>query len=92
MQVMPARLLADGLPEGVDDAVVMLDGRQTFAAIDPSGIDIYWGAYLGTPDELLVAGPLEQVRDEIVRLRADALARKGWVFDTYLLRRRLTGG
>lgn len=92
VQVMPARLLADGLPEGVDDAVVMLDGRQTFAAIDPSGIDIYWGAYLGTPDELLVAGPLEQVRDEIVRLRADALARKGWVFDTYLLRRRLTGG
>jgi precorrin-6A synthase len=88
VQIMPARLLADGLPDGVDDAVAMLDGRQAFATIDPEGIDIYWGAYLGTPDEILVSGPLADVRDEIVRVRAEAQARKGWMFDTYLLRRR----
>jgi precorrin-6A synthase len=88
VQIMPARLLADGLPEGVDDAVAMLDGRQAFASIDPEGIDIYWGAYLGTPDEILISGPLADVRDEIVRVRGEAEARKGWVFDTYLLRRR----
>ena len=29
-----------------------------------------------------------KVRDEIVRVRAEAAARKGWMFDTYLLRRR----
>ncbi len=75
------------MPEGIDDVVVMLDGRQTFATIDPTGLDIYWGAYLGTDDELLIAGPLADVRDEIARVRAEATARKGWMFDTYLLRR-----
>lgn len=88
VQISPARLLRDGMPEGVDDVVVMLDGRQTFATIDPAGLDIYWGAYLGTPDELLCSGPLEQTRGTVAQLRAEALERKGWVFDTYLLRRR----
>lgn len=88
VEITPARLIRDGLPNGVDDAVVMLDGQQTFAAIDPTGIDIYWGAYLGTADEILIHGPLHDVRDLIVRVRAEAAARKGWMFDTYLLRRR----
>jgi precorrin-6A synthase len=66
----------------------MLDGKLAFNSIDPAGIDIYWGAYLGTPDELLISGDLAKVRDEIVRVRAEAAARKGWMFDTYLLRRR----
>ncbi len=87
VQISPARLLSDGLPDGVDDVVVMLDGKQTFATIDPAGIDIYWGAYLGTPDEILLSGPLADVREEITRVRAEAAARKGWMFDTYLLRR-----
>lgn len=88
VQILPARLLADGMPDGVDDVVAMLDGRQAFASIDPAGIDIYWGAYLGTPDEILISGPLAEVREEILRVRAAAESRKGWVFDTYLLRRR----
>ena len=88
VQITPARRLERGLPADVDDVVVMLDAHQTFARIDPDGWDIYWGAYLGTPDELLIAGPLEDVRDEILRVRADAAARKGWMFDTYVLRRR----
>ncbi len=88
VQILPARLLADGMPDGVDDVVAMLDGRQAFASIDPAGIDIYWGAYLGTPDEILISGPLADVREEILRVRAAAESRKGWVFDTYLLRRR----
>lgn len=88
LQISPARLLRDGLPDQVDDVVVMLDAAQTFAAIDPEGLDIYWAAYLGTPDEILISGPLAQVRGEIAQARAEAAARKGWMFDTYLLRRR----
>lgn len=88
VQISPARMLASGMPEGVDDVVVMLDGKQAFASIDPAGLDIYWGAYLGTPEQLLVSGPLGDVAEEIIRVRADAAARLGWVFDTYLLRRR----
>ena len=87
--ITPERLLADGLPTDVDDVVVMLDPATAFAELDdPKDIDIYWGAFLGTPDELLIAGPLAEVGGEIVRVRAEAKARKGWMFDTYLLRRR----
>ena len=88
VQITPARLIAGGMPAGVDDVVVMLDGKLTFSTIDPAGLDIYWGAYLGTPDELLISGPLSEVADEIVRVRSEAAERKGWMFDTYLLRRR----
>ena len=82
------RLAEAGLPDGVDDVVVMLDGACSFRRVPPAGIDIYWGAYLGTPDEILVAGPLADRADEIVRVRAEARSRKGWMFDVYLLRRR----
>ncbi|MBJ7471373.1 MAG: precorrin-6A synthase (deacetylating) [Solirubrobacteraceae bacterium] len=89
VQITPARLLGSGIPASANDVVVMLDPSTTFMRLDPTGLEIYWGAYLGTPDELLIAGPLEQVRDEIVRVRAEAKERKGWIFDTYLIRRVL---
>ena len=66
----------------------MLDGRCAFTSIDPTDVDIYWGAYLGTDDEILRSGPLADVADEIVQTRAAAKAAKGWMFDTYLLRHR----
>jgi precorrin-6A synthase len=81
------RLAADGWPDGVDDVVVMLDADCAFSRLDPAGVEIHWGAYLGTPDELLVAGPLAEAGPEIQRVRAAARARKGWIMDTYLLRR-----
>lgn len=74
-------------PTDVDNVVVMLDGRCSFAEIDPAGLTIYWGAYLGSADEILVTGPLAEVADHIGQVRAEARARRGWMFDTYLLRR-----
>jgi precorrin-6A synthase len=65
----------------------MLDADCSFATVEPAGVEIYWGAYLGTPDELLVAGPLAEVADDIRRVRAAARERKGWIMDTYVLRR-----
>jgi precorrin-6A synthase len=84
--VTTGRRVAEGLPDA-DDVVVMLDGQQAFREVAEKGVEIFWGAYLGTPDELLVAGPLAEVAEEIARVRADARERKGWMFDTYLLRR-----
>lgn len=78
------RLAAEGML--ADDVVVMLDSGLAFLDISDE-VEIYWGAYLGTPDELLVSGVLGDVRDEIVRVRSEARRRKGWMFDTYLLRR-----
>jgi precorrin-6A synthase len=82
------RLGAAGMPAEADDVVVMLDGDLAFRALAGEDLDIYWGAYLGTQDELLISGPLADTADEIERVRAEAKDRKGWMFDTYLLRRR----
>ncbi|MGO4170764.1 precorrin-6A synthase (deacetylating) [Bosea sp. TAF32] len=86
--ITTGRRLAAGFPADQDSVVVMLDGEQTFTKIDPSELDIYWGAYLGTPDEILRAGPLAELSAEITSVRAAARARHGWIMDTYLLRRR----
>jgi precorrin-6A synthase len=66
-------------------AVVMLDAECSFQTCPPD-TKIWWGAYLGTGDELLVAGTVGEVAARIVELRADARARHGWIMDTYLLR------
>ena len=38
----------------------------------------------------VIAGPLAEVADQIVEVRAEARRRKGWIMDTYLLRRNRT--
>jgi precorrin-6A synthase len=86
VHVTTGRRLAEGFPPDADDVVVMLDSQQAFLGLD-TDLHIYWGAYLGTPDEILISGRLGDVADEIVRVRAEARTRKGWMFDTYLLRR-----
>jgi precorrin-6A synthase len=88
--ITTGRRLAAGWPEGsgttIDSVVVMLDGDPVFDHLDP-GLTIHWGAYLGSPDEILVSGRLGTVGDEIRRVRAEARARHGWIMDIYLLRR-----
>ena len=68
-----------------DDTVVMLDGQTAFMTADPE-LDIFWGAYLGTPDEITIAGRLGDVREQIVATRKAAREQHGWIMDTYLLR------
>jgi precorrin-6A synthase len=70
-----------------DDTVVMLDGQMAFLNADPD-LDIFWGAYLGTPDEITISGRLGDVRDAIVARRKLAREQHGWIMDTYLLRKR----
>ncbi|HWF24199.1 MAG TPA: precorrin-6A synthase (deacetylating) [Solirubrobacteraceae bacterium] len=82
------RLRERGFPAGVDDVVVMLDADCSFRRVDPDGVEIYWGAYLGTEDEILVAGPLAEVAAEIEARRAQGREGKGWIMDCYLLRRQ----
>ncbi|MEC4021034.1 precorrin-6A synthase (deacetylating) [Streptomyces sp. H27-D2] len=87
VQITTGRRLAEGFPDGVEDVVVMLDAHQTFSRFADDDLHIYWGAYVGTPDEILVSGRLSDVADRIRTLRAEARERKGWIMDTYLLRR-----
>lgn len=90
VQITTGRRLAEGLPDGVDDVVVMLDAHRAYERYaDRQGedIDIYWGAYIGTPDEILLSGPLAETAPRITEAREEARRRKGWIMDTYLLRR-----
>lgn len=87
IQITTGRRLAKSWPDDVDDVVVMLDAQTAFAEHVDTDAEIYWGAYLGTPDELLISGKLAEVADEIKSVRAEARERKGWIMDTYLLRR-----
>jgi len=88
IHITTGRRIAEGLPDNIDDVVVMLDADCSFKHLDDSDMDIYWGAYVGTEDEILLAGHLRDLTDDIERVRAEAKARKGWIMDTYLLRKR----
>ena len=74
-------------PAGAETVVVMLDAGGAFTAIDPAGIHIWWGAYLGMPNQILLAGPLASTSENIRDLRADARGKHGWIMDIYLMRR-----
>ena len=89
--ITTGRRLGDSFPEDAGSVVVMLDGEQAFTRLADEDVEIYWGAYLGTPDEILIAGPLSETKEEILRVRSEARADKGWIMDTYLLRRRGAG-
>lgn len=83
--ITTGRQLRDQGWPGAETVVVMLDGETSFARLTLP-LHIWWGAYLGSEDELLIHGPLDKVREEIVRTRAEARAKHGWIMDTYLLR------
>jgi precorrin-6A synthase len=81
------RLQATGWPAGMTDVVVMLDGRGAYHRVLGEPLEIFWGAYLGTDRERLIAGPLSAVAAKIDTVRESARAEHGWIMDTYLLRR-----
>jgi len=85
--ITTGRKLAQDFSADVGNVVVMLDGDQAFRRLAATDLDIYWGAYLGTEDEILVAGKLSDVTGDIERIRSKARAEKGWIMDTYLLRK-----
>jgi precorrin-6A synthase len=87
VEITTGRKLAEGFPDDADSVVVMLDGDNTYRRFVDQDVDIYWGAYLGTPDEILMSGKLKDVAGDIERIRAEARGKNGWIMDTYLMRR-----
>jgi precorrin-6A synthase len=91
VEITTGRRLAAGLVSDADSVVVMLDAEDSYKHVADQDLDIYWGAYLGTPDEILIAGKLKDVADEIERVRKAARLANGWIMDTYLLRKSEPG-
>lgn len=86
--ITTGRRLAGGLSTDADSVVVMLDAENAYAALaETDAYEIFWGAYVGTADEILISGRLKDVAGEIARRRAEARAANGWIMDSYLLRR-----
>jgi precorrin-6A synthase len=81
------RLRADGWPAGVNTVVVMLDGAAAFQSLEPEGLNIWWGAYLGMSNEILMSGALAEVGPSIMIARNEARERNGWIMDSYILKR-----
>jgi precorrin-6A synthase len=81
------RLRDGGWPSGVDTVVVMLDGGAAFQSLDPGDLRIWWGAYLGMPDQIIMAGPLAELGAQIVEVRRAARDQHGWIMDSYILKR-----
>ena len=79
------RLRDEGFPAGVRRAAVFLDGECSFQRLDPEGLYIWWGAYLGMENQILLSGPVETVGPQIIAARAEARAAHGWIMDLYLL-------
>jgi precorrin-6A synthase len=87
VEITTGRRLREHLGGDAGDVVVMLDASNAFEAVEDRDTEIYWGAYVGTEHEILVSGRLRDVAGEIVRVRAEARERHGWIMDVYLLRR-----
>ena len=87
IHITTGRRLTESFPENADSVVVMLDGELAFKTVEDQDTHIYWGAYLGTGDEIILSGRLGDVAGEIERVRRQAREKKGWLMDTYLLRK-----
>ena len=87
VEITTGRRLAAGQVSDADSLVVMLDAQDAYYQVADRDTEIYWGAYLGTPDEILISGRLKDVADEIERVRKAARLANGWIMDTYLLRK-----
>jgi precorrin-6A synthase len=86
--ITTGRQLTDhGWPAGATTLAVMLDGTCAFQTLDPTGISIWWGAYVGMKDQIILSGPLAEITAQIIETRAKARAAHGWIMDIYLLRR-----
>ena len=81
------KLREEGWPESADTLAIMLDGECSFQTIDPAGISIWWGAYVGMAEQVILSGPLETTAAKIIAARAEARAKHGWIMDIYILRR-----
>lgn len=86
--ITTGRQLRDkGFPENTNTIIILLDGHCAFQTLDKERYYIYWGAYLGMPNQILHAGPLDEMSDKIIATRQQARKEHGWIMDSYLLRR-----
>ena len=88
--ITTARHLKEYNPAEIKNMIVVLDSHVSFKSIDDEDLDIYWGGYLGSNDEILISGRLKYTKEEIKKTIIEAKRKKGWIMDTYILRRKMS--
>jgi precorrin-6A synthase len=83
--ITTGRQLAAGLSGTADRTIVMLDGQCSFNSLLDEELDIFWGAYLGMKQEVLLSGKIAEVASRVVEVRDQQRQANGWIMDTYLL-------
>lgn len=87
--IITGRRLGEVPREIRNNCVVMLDGGAAWQQLDPAEQEntyMWWGAYLGTPKQVLRHGLLAEIAEEVAQQKAALRAEHGWIMDTYLLR------
>lgn len=82
IRITTGRALLEGQ---TSNAVVMLDGGSAWLSVQDA--EIWWGAYLGTPWEVLRSGRVAVIGEDLAREKAALREQHGWIMDIYLLRR-----
>lgn len=85
--ITTGRQLSAGLGGAAERTIVMLDGHCSFHNVLDEELDIFWGAYLGMEEEILLSGKLSEIASRIEEVRHERRERNGWIMDTYLLSR-----
>lgn len=83
--VTTGRQLSARLNSPAERTIVMLDGQCSFNNLLDEELDIFWGAYLGMKEEILLSGKLSEIAGKIEKNRHEKRQRNGWIMDTYLL-------
>ena len=83
--ITTGRQLSAGLSGTAERTIVMLDGQCSFNNLLDEELDIFWGAYLGMEEEILLSGKLSEIGGMIEKVRRERRQRNGWIMDIYLL-------
>ena len=67
--------------------LVLLDGKCSFKNLNTNKFYIWWGAYLGMKNQILIKGLLKDVYKKIIDQRVKARKMYGWIMDSYLLKK-----
>lgn len=86
IHITTGRKLAETAPADRRNCVVMLDGGAAWQDVATEHTYIWWGAYLGRPEQVLSRGYVHEIGAELAELKAKLRADHGWIMDTYLLR------
>jgi len=85
--ITTGRKLKENMFNNEKRVFVLLDGKCSFKILNFDKFYIWWGAYLGMKNQILIKGLLKDVIKKIIFERGKARKINGWIMDSYLLKK-----